>query len=86
MIYVSMAQFIMKIYTSTYIVMNLQGYGEHVQTSKNQHSNEVCILSHVRDNGLENYLGHDIDLLRLHDVINDIIIQSVVGHFLLRSG
>jgi len=47
------------------------------------HSNQVCILSRVRDNALKNYLRHDTDLPRLRDVINDIIIQSAIGHLLL---
>ena len=46
------------------------------------HSNRVCILSHVRDNVLKNYLGHDIDLSRSRDVIDDVIIRSAIGHFL----
>jgi len=49
------------------------------------HSNRVCILSHVRDNTLKNYLGHDIDFWRSRDVIDDVIIQSTIGHFLLVS-
>jgi len=47
------------------------------------HSNQVSILSRVRDNVLENYLGHDNDLSRSRDVIDDVIIQSAIGHFLL---
>jgi len=47
------------------------------------HSNRVCILSRVRDNALKNYLGHDIDLLRSRDVIDDVIIRSAINHFLL---
>ena len=46
------------------------------------HSNWVCILIHVQDNAFEIYLGHDIDLSRSRDVIDDIII-SAIGHFLL---
>jgi len=49
------------------------------------HSNQVCILSHVRDNALKNYLGHDIDLSRSRDVIDDVIIRSTIGHFLLEG-
>jgi len=43
------------------------------------HSNRVCILSHVRDHTLENYLGHDIDFSRSRDVIDDVIIRSAIG-------
>jgi len=32
---------------------------------------------------LENYRGHDIDLSRSRDVIDDVIIRSAIGHFLL---
>jgi len=34
---------------------------------------------------LENHLGHDIDLSRSRDgdVIDDVIIRSAIGHFLL---
>jgi len=46
------------------------------------HSNRVCILSHVRDNALESYLGH-IKLSRTRDVIADVIIRSAIDHFLL---
>jgi len=46
------------------------------------HSNRVCILSHVRNIMLENYLGHNIGLSRSRDVIDDVIIRSI-GHFLL---
>jgi len=47
------------------------------------HSNRVSILSHVRDNALKNYLGHDTDLSWLRDVIDDVIIRSTIGYFLL---
>jgi len=47
------------------------------------HSIQLCILSRVRDNALENYLGHDIDVSRSRDVINVVIILSAIGHFLL---
>jgi len=43
----------------------------------------VCIISIVRDNAFENYLGHDIDLSWSRDIINDVIIRSAIGHFLL---
>jgi len=46
-------------------------------------SNRVCILSCVRDNALENYQGDVIDLSRSRDVIDDVIIRSAIGHFLL---
>jgi len=46
------------------------------------HSNQVCILSCVRDNALKNYRGHDIDLSGSRDVIDDVI-RSAIGHFLL---
>jgi len=49
------------------------------------HSNRVCILSRVRHNALENYLGHDIDFSRSRDVIDDVIIRSAIGHFLVVS-
>jgi len=45
------------------------------------HSNRVSILSRVLDNALENYLGHDIDRSWSRDVIDDVIIRSIIGHF-----
>jgi len=49
------------------------------------HSNRVCrpILSCVQDNAFKNYLGHDLDLSRSRDVIDDVIIRSTIGHSLL---
>jgi len=46
-------------------------------------SYRVCILSHVWDDAMENYLGHDIDLSRSRAVIDDVVIRSATGHFLL---
>jgi len=41
------------------------------------------MLTHDRDNALKNYLGHGIDPSGSRDVIDDVIIRSAIGHFLL---
>ena len=40
-------------------------------------------LSKYRNNGHEIYRDHDLDLSRSRDVIDDVIIQSAIDHFLL---
>ena len=40
-------------------------------------------FSKYRNNGYEIYWDHDLDLSRSRDVINDVIIRSATGHFLL---
>ena len=37
----------------------------------------------VFENGPERYWDHDLDLLQSRDVIDDVIIRSAIGHFLL---
>ena len=52
-------------------------------TRRRSESAYIRQVNFVRNNGPKRYWDHDLDLSWSRDVIDDVIIRSAIGHFLL---